>query len=218
MSKEQKKIAATRLVSLLLNSSPSPPAFFLPFLSSLELLEGLASGSLLLNWDVGLGTVEDLEEGGHASTHLRVNEGLGALDVIVEIITEGLDQADGPLTVFLGGVAREQHEGDEGNVLAALETLDVLELDGGVAGVEQNLGRVLESGLTPSVNEFLITITTTITIKSCMKKGQGQGQEDDEEEEEEMHTWRKTFPKTSSVSSLKQVEKNTVTLSFWAWT
>jgi len=113
-----------------------------------------------------------------------VDEGLGALDVIVEVITEGLDQADGLLTVFLAGVAREQHKGDEGDVRASLKALDTVELDRGVTGVEQNLGRVLESGLTPGINEFLIIEK----IKMKMLKGGGKRTGKKRKKERQNHT------------------------------
>lgn len=75
--------------------------------------------------------------------------------MIVEVITEGLDQADGLLTAVLGDVTGEQNEGHKGNVVANLKALHSLKLDGGITGVEENLGRVLEGGLTPGIDEFL---------------------------------------------------------------
>jgi len=84
-----------------------------------------------------------------------VHESLGTLDVIVKVVTEGLDEADGLLTVFLGEVAGEEHKGDIGDVVSDLKVLDALKLDGGIAGVEENLGGVLKGRLTPGIDEFL---------------------------------------------------------------
>lgn len=43
--------------------------------------------------------------------------GLGALNVVVQIVPERVDQVDGVVSSSSIGVAREQHEGDVANVV-----------------------------------------------------------------------------------------------------
>ena len=58
------------------------------------------------------GPVEHLEEGRGLGPHPGVNVGLGALDVIVQIVSEQVYQVDGVVPGRAIGVAREEDEGD----------------------------------------------------------------------------------------------------------
>lgn len=53
-----------------------------------SLLEGTTRGSLLLLGKILLGTVENLEELVNAVSHTSVEVGLGALDVVVQVVSE----------------------------------------------------------------------------------------------------------------------------------
>lgn len=76
-----------------------------------RLLEGLASdGSLLLGLErLGLGTVEDLEQRVDALAHAVVHVRLRALDVVHEVVAEGLDVVDGLIAVLGLEVRLEEH-------------------------------------------------------------------------------------------------------------
>ena len=52
------------------------------------------NGLLLGGFDLGSSSVEDLEKNGGPRSHTRVEVHLGALDVVVEIVTECVDEVN----------------------------------------------------------------------------------------------------------------------------
>ena len=81
---------------------------------------------------------------------------LGALDVVVQVVAEVLDVADGPVRdLGIGEVSREEDEGHVADVVCLDQTGEVAKLERGVAGRVEDLGRALDGGEAPRVDEFL---------------------------------------------------------------
>ena len=72
--------------------------------------------------------------------------GLAALDVVVQVVPEQVDQVDGVLPAGGGGVAREEDERDVADVVAHGSLGLVLQLGGWVAMAVEHLG----AGLVPA--------------------------------------------------------------------
>jgi len=72
-------------------------------------LESATTECLLLALDLWLGAIEHLEEVGCFGPHSGVQIGLGALDVVVEIVAERVDQVDCVVAGLLVCVSREEH-------------------------------------------------------------------------------------------------------------
>ena len=138
--------------------------------------------------------------------HARVHVRLGALDVVVQVVAEVLDVADRRGgDVGLGEVPGEEDEGDVADVVRLDEVGEVPQLEGRVARGVEDLGRALDGGEAAGVDEFL----GGWRKRSIRYVGWS--------ERYGIRTWRKTFPKILSVSSLNTVEKCTVTRSKAAW-
>ena len=75
---------------------------------------------------------------------------LAALDVVVQVVPEQVDQVDGVLPAGVGGVAREEDERDVADVVAHGRLGLVLQLGGRVAVAVEDLG----AGLVPAAGFF----------------------------------------------------------------
>lgn len=93
--------------------------------SGSRLLEGAARGSLLLLGQILLGTVENLEELIDTVAHASVQVRLGALDVVVQVVSELDNHIDGSL---LGRSLEVAVEKDHANITISLETTDAAQL------------------------------------------------------------------------------------------
>lgn len=81
------------------------------------------------NRDLGLRAIEHLLELANAIAHARVHVGLGALDVVVQVVSEELNVADcGRSNVRVGEVPREENKGNVANVLRIDEARDMTDL------------------------------------------------------------------------------------------
>jgi len=90
-------------------------------------LEGSSSNSFLLGiLGFRLGSIEDLQEGSDSVSHSGVHEGFGTLDVVVEIVTEGLDIVNCLLLLVASNVRLEEDERDEAIVIANSEVSNSL--------------------------------------------------------------------------------------------
>jgi len=95
---------------------------------SLGLLKGATRCSLLLLLDLNLCTVEDLEKGIHPCAHARVHVRFRALDVVVQVVAESKQQADGVLANrLLLPIAREKNECYIANIVAGGDTSNASE-------------------------------------------------------------------------------------------
>lgn len=78
-------------------------------------------------------TVENLKEGLDTSTHADVEVSLGALDVVVEVVTEGHEDISDGLTLGRGVVTALEEESD---IAISLETRDAGELRGRILEID----------------------------------------------------------------------------------
>lgn len=104
----------------------------------------------------GLGTVQNLLELSHPVPHARVHVRLGTLDVVVEVVPEELDVRDAAeRDGRVGKVTGEENKCHIANVFSSSKARDVADLEGWVSVRVQDLGSVLDRGLTPGIDEFL---------------------------------------------------------------
>ena len=76
--------------------------------------------------------------------------------MVVQVVTEILDVADRRVRdLRVGEVPREKHEGHVADVVCLDQTGEVTELERGVASRVEDLGRALDGGEAPRVDEFL---------------------------------------------------------------
>lgn len=69
-----------------------------------------ATSGLLLTSNFGLSSVKNFKEFGNPVSHSRVHVGLGALDVVVQVIAEKLDAVDGSKSLgWICKVTREKN-------------------------------------------------------------------------------------------------------------
>jgi hypothetical protein len=94
------------------------------FKNRMELNAGLVNLGPI-SWDVkrvrfGLrfGSVEDLEEVSRLCPHTRVDVRLGALDVVVQVVSEEVNQVNRVVAGLLVRVTWEENEGDITNLFA----------------------------------------------------------------------------------------------------
>lgn len=120
------------------------------------MLEGSSTGGLLLlDYVLLLCSVQDLEELADSESHSRVHVGLGALDVVVEIVSEDLNVRDTVLSSRGNQVSREEHKGDVTHVVGVRRGLDnVPDLQRRLLLRVQHLGGVLD-GSSSSIHKFL---------------------------------------------------------------
>lgn len=106
-----------------------------------------------------LGSVQHLLKLGDPVTHSRMHVCLGALDVVMKVVTEQLDVRDGGgCDVCVGKMARGQDECDIADLLRRFQTCEATEFERWVAIVVQNLRGVLDSGKSTRVDEFLTAL------------------------------------------------------------
>ena len=84
--------------------------------------------------------VQHLQNLGGFGPHARVDVGFGALDVVVQIVPEHVDQVDGVVAGGAVGVAGEQDEGDVAYVVSDAGVC-VLKLQRRLPMAEHHLGR-----------------------------------------------------------------------------
>lgn len=120
------------------------------------MLEGSSTGSLLLlDHILLLCSVQHLEELADSESHSRVHVGLGALDVVVEVVSEDLNVRDTVLSSRGNQVSREEHKSDVSHVVGVRRGLDhIPDLQRRLLLRVQHLGGVLD-GSSSSINEFL---------------------------------------------------------------
>lgn len=105
-----------------------------------------------------LGPVQDLLELSDTMSHTRVHVRLRTLDVVVEVIAEVLDVADGRFgDGGVGEVTGEKNKCHVANILGLCKTREVAEFQGRVPGGVEDLWRALDRGQTSCVNKFLST-------------------------------------------------------------
>lgn len=79
------------------------------------------------------------------------------LTVVVQVVAEELDSRDGRLHRFrVGEMPRKEHECHVAHILPSVQTRDGANLQWWFAVAVQDLGRILDRGLTSRVDEFLI--------------------------------------------------------------
>ena len=102
--------------------------------------ERLAAESLLLLVLLfGPGPVEHFEESGSLGAHPLVDVGLAALDVVVQVVPEQVDQVDGVLPRRRRCVPGEEHERHVPDVVTHCRVRLVLKFRGRVAMAVQDL-------------------------------------------------------------------------------
>jgi len=88
-------------------------------------------------------------------SHSGVHVGFGTLDMIVQVVTEELDVRDGRLlNGGVGEVAREEDKGDITDIFALSER-KMTNFKRRVSVGIKDLRRILNRGLSSSINEFL---------------------------------------------------------------
>lgn len=91
-------------------------------------------------------------------SHTRVHVRFGTLDVVVEVIAEVLDVADGRFgDDGVGEVTGEKNKCHVANILGLCKTREMAEFQGRVPGGVEDLWRALDRGQTSCVNKFLST-------------------------------------------------------------
>lgn len=81
---------------------------------------------------------------------------LRALDVVMKVVAEELYMRDsGGGNFGMGEMTREENKGDVSDVFGVSETGDVTDLEWRITIGIQNLGSVLNGGLSPCVHKFL---------------------------------------------------------------
>ena len=114
-----------------------------------------------------LGTVEDLLKLRYSMPHAGVHIGLATFDVVVEVVTEQLNVRDCIVRyVRLGKVAGKEHKGDISNVFRIAEARHIPDFEGRVTIRIEYLGCVLDTGLTSSINKFLVAASPSVCLKS----------------------------------------------------
>ena len=71
-----------------------------------------------IRFGLGFSSVQDLEEVGGLCPHSRVDVRLGALDVVVQVVPEEVNQVNRVVTGLLVRVTWEEDEGDVADLLA----------------------------------------------------------------------------------------------------
>lgn len=118
-------------------------------------IETAAGGSLALLLKIlRLRSVQHLQELGHTVSHTRMHVGLGALDMIVEVISKDLDVAYASLSSLRRKVAGKEYKSNIANVIRDLEVGYVANLQRRFLLRIEHLRRVLNS-TSSSVNKLL---------------------------------------------------------------
>ena len=138
---------------------------------------------------------------------------LRRLDMVMEIVAEGLDMGDGLGAPLRREMSREEYEGYVADFVAGVvcggggvvEVRDVCEFEGRVVA-EEDLGSVLD-GAAAGVDEFLFSkhgSAFSLSLRAIYIYGR------------DLRTCKNTLPKIRSVSSRNIVLKITVTRSWLA--
>jgi len=61
--------------------------------------------------------VQHLEEGGRLGAHPAMDVSLGAFNMVVQVVSEEVDQVDSVVPRLLGRVTRKEYEGDVANAI-----------------------------------------------------------------------------------------------------